>query len=88
MSTFKKGTGAGKKWAEMEKNISGAGKMEQEAAGVKYGLSMYEAKMDTQQNEPVVDTDVDPANGFSTERIKRRSWHSASNHGKSFLVEE
>jgi hypothetical protein len=88
MSTFKAGKGANQPWAGKEKTIAGAGKMETEGSGVKYGLSDYQANMDTQQNEPMVDNDVDPMTGYATERIKQRKWHSASNHGKSFMVEE
>lgn len=90
MSTFKAGKGPTQPWVGKEKTLSrgGNGKMETEGSGVKYGLSEYQANMDTQQNEPKLDTSIDPVNGFSPERIKKRSWHSASHHGKTFQVEE
>lgn len=90
MSTFKAGKGANQPWVGKEATISksGPGKMETEGSGVKYGLSEYMANMDTQQNEPEVDNAMDPMTGYATERIKKRSWHSASHHGKSFMVEE
>jgi len=89
VSSWKAGKGADQPWAGKQSTIStGGGKMGKEGAGVEYGLSSYQANMDTQQNEPEVCTMKDPLTGNPTERIKKRSWHSASHHGKTFQVEE
>lgn len=90
MSSFKAGKGAAKPFASKEATISrgGPGKSETEGSGVQYGLSSYEANMDTQQNEPVVDTEVDPMTGNPTERIKPRGWDKVSAKGKPFWIEK
>lgn len=90
MSGFKAGKGASQGWGKKEATISrgGPGKSEQEGAGVQYGLSKYEANMNTQENEPVVCTMTDPLTGNPTERIKPRGWKSVSSKGKTFQIEK
>ena len=90
MSSWKAGKGAAQGWGKKESTISrgGPGKKQSESVGVQCGLSAYEANMNTQENEPVVDKDTNPLTGNPTERIKPRGWKSVSSKGKTFQVEK